>query len=103
MSGKQLDDAHKLDEIIASFVFSEEAGEPVSRQEFINRHPEFASELQQFFEDREQFKRLASPLSPEAARQVDLPASIRYFGDYELLWRSHREGWESFTGRDKRH
>ena len=85
MSGRRLDEAQELDEIIAAFVFSEEAGEPVSRQELINRHPEFAAELQQFFDDRDQFKRLASPLSPEAARRNDLPATVKYFGDYELL------------------
>lgn len=42
-------------------------------------------ELKEFFADRDRFKRLASPLSDETSRHDDLPATVRYFGDYELL------------------
>ena len=75
----------ELDEIIAEYIFAEEAGELVSRDELLATYPDYAGQLQQFFTDRDQFRRLASPLSPEAARRNDLPASVRYFGDYELL------------------
>jgi serine/threonine protein kinase len=75
----------ELDEIIAEFIFADEAGEPVSRDGLLAKHPEYAIQLDQFFADRDQFKRLASPLSPEAARRNDLPTTVRYFGDYELL------------------
>lgn len=75
----------QLDEILANYVLSEEAGEPVSPDDLLKQHPELADKLREFFADREQFKRLASPLSPEAARRNDLPARVRYFGDYELL------------------
>jgi len=66
-------------------VTAEESDEPVSREDLLQKHPEFAEELKRFFADRDQFKRLASPLSPEAARRNDLPAKVRYFGDYVLL------------------
>jgi WD40 repeat protein/serine/threonine protein kinase len=75
----------QLDEILANYVLSEEAGNPVSRDELLKQHPDLADELNAFFSGRDRFKRLASPLSPEAARRNDLPAKVRYFGDYELL------------------
>lgn len=75
----------QLDEVLANYVLSEEAGEPVSRDDLLKQHPHFVDELNAFFAGRDQFKRLASPLSPGAARRNDLTATVRYFGDYELL------------------
>ncbi|MEK6237006.1 MAG: hypothetical protein N2C14_20045, partial [Planctomycetales bacterium] len=77
-------DPGDLDEIIAEFLFAEEAGEPVSREELLNRHPTLADELRAFFADRDQLQRIAQPISP-SSHQDDLPSTIRYFGDYELL------------------
>ncbi|MEK6237271.1 MAG: serine/threonine protein kinase, partial [Planctomycetales bacterium] len=75
---------HDLDEILAEFLFAEEAGEPVSREDLLNRHPTLADELRAFFADRDQLQRIAQPISP-SSHQDDLPSTIRYFGDYELL------------------
>ncbi|MHC4406797.1 MAG: serine/threonine-protein kinase, partial [Planctomycetota bacterium] len=86
MDDGQIDaESTKLDEIIAEYIFAEEAGESVSREELLEQHPDLSDELKEFFADRDRFKRLASPLSPEASRHNDLPATVRYFGDYELL------------------
>ena len=78
-------DCSRLDQIIAEYVVAEEAGESVSREEFLAQHPDFTEELLAFFADRDQFRRLASPLGSVVERSDDLPARIRYFGDYELL------------------
>ena len=74
-----------LDDIIAEYLVAEESGETVSRSALLKEHPELTKELNEFFADRDRFKRLASPLSPEASRRNDLPTRVRYFGDYELL------------------
>lgn len=79
------EESTQLDEIIADFIFAEEAGEDISREALLQAHPEYAEELEQFFADRDRFKRLASPLGPEVSRHSDLPTTVKYFGDYELL------------------
>src|SRR5262249_51335176 len=67
------------------------------------RHPDLAAELSVFFANQDQVARLAEPLRPAAADEALtvaprtdtglLPgASVRYFGDYEVLEEIARGG-----------
>src|SRR5207245_1240842 len=73
-----------------------DAGQAPDRQAFLDRHPELATELREFFANQDRADRLAGPLvpppAPEAPTLVAEPpavpepgAMLRYFGDYELL------------------
>jgi serine/threonine-protein kinase len=87
----------RVQEILADYLEAEEAGARPERSEWFARYPEFAAELEKFFRDHDQAKRLApapapvrspsddstGPERPDAA-DPDLD-TIRYFGDYELL------------------
>ncbi|HKB41390.1 MAG TPA: serine/threonine-protein kinase, partial [Gemmataceae bacterium] len=79
----------RLEAVLASCLDALEKGQPLDRQELLARHPEFAAELAEFLDGREQLDRLAAPLRAIA------PAAgtcVRYFGDYELLEEIARGG-----------
>ena len=70
-----------------------------NRQELLDRHPELAELLRAFFDDFDRIDRHAAPLrlsdavmSPDAVRGLGTMATIRYFGDYELLEEVARGG-----------
>src|SRR4051812_13393630 len=94
----------RLGEIVFAWLQAAENGQVLDKQEVLARHPEFASELQEFFADQKQVKRLVAPLREVAqalvagATQAHTPvldmsspgaSSSRVVGhsssDYELL------------------
>src|SRR5438045_204186 len=95
----------RLGEIVFACLQTIENGQDLHCQELLKRHPEFATELAEFFADRDHVQRLASPVPGPAAagpagetrilgpsadlgeREDPLPPGTRigYFGDYELL------------------
>jgi eukaryotic-like serine/threonine-protein kinase len=90
-----------LDAVIAAYMLVVEAGEVPIRQELLDRHPEYAEALREFFTDLDRIDRVASPLrladgldvatAIEANGRTELP-TVRYFGDYELLEEIARGG-----------
>jgi hypothetical protein len=90
-----------LDGVIADYMLAVEGGEVPNRQELLDRHPEHADALRAFFADLDRMDRVASPLrladGLEATSAVKsnghtASATIRYFGDYELLEEIARGG-----------
>lgn len=95
----------RLDELLADYLQAGDGGKPISPDEFVAAHPEFAAELGEFFADQDRFARAAAgcrPAEPSPANDAtldshaaDAPGSaarptterpkVRYFGDYELL------------------
>jgi predicted Ser/Thr protein kinase len=83
-----------LDAVIAAYMLAVEAGEVPNRQELLDEHPDHTEALQAFFIDLDRMDRVASPLrladGLDATSEVEangnaMLATIRYFGDYELL------------------
>jgi hypothetical protein len=56
------DREERLNALVAAYLKSVEAGEPSSQQEWLDRHPDLAPDLAQFFANLEQFEELAAPL-----------------------------------------
>jgi eukaryotic-like serine/threonine-protein kinase len=103
----------EVDELIAAIIVAIDAGQKVDRREWVARHPEFATELEEFFADQDRVSQLIGPIgaivggelthfeiasrSPGTAN-AELPtadftpedarvmwAERRSFGPYELL------------------
>jgi hypothetical protein len=88
-----------LDQVIAAYLQAVEAGEVPNRQELLDRHPELAEPLRAFFADFDRIDLHAAPLrltsvamSPDTATGPGPLATVRYFGDYELLEEVARGG-----------
>jgi WD40 repeat protein len=90
-----------IDLVIADYLRAVEAGQPPDRRGLLARHPHLADELGAFFADCDKMGRLAGPLrvpdDPDATLAPDevgpdLPLTVRYFGDYELLEEIARGG-----------
>lgn len=75
-----------LDQVIAAYLQAEERGDEPSRHELLRKHPQLADELREFFSDRDRFRYVSRPERPV------VPATVRYFGDYELLEEIARGG-----------
>jgi outer membrane protein assembly factor BamB len=94
----------RVDEAVAAYFQAREAGQPPAREEFLARYPDLADELASFLEARAVFTdRAGAPPTPMPAQQAPtLPqgedpgepilATVRYFGDYELLEEIARGG-----------
>ena len=86
------DREEQLDLIIAEFLQAEERGETVDVDELVSAHPEFASDLQEFFDDLGQMDVMPSPLGVPSVTRKPILGKLRYFGDYELLEEIARGG-----------
>src|SRR5437016_5881104 len=59
-----------LDEVLASYLDAVALGRPPRQEDLLARYPELAAELAEFFEDRQQFDALASPLREISLRSI---------------------------------
>jgi WD40 repeat protein len=95
----------RVHEAIVAYLAAVEAGQTPDREELLSRHPEVADELRAFFADYDRIQALAAPLRIEAPpTRAEAPtlgqdsapptpgATVRYFGDYELLEEIARGG-----------
>src|SRR5438132_11654813 len=73
-----------LDEIIALYLRTAQAGAAPKQEEMLARHPAFAKELSEFFANQERFQRVAEPVRAALTGMPPLGTKLRYFGDYEL-------------------
>jgi serine/threonine protein kinase/WD40 repeat protein len=91
----------RIDELIAEFLEAEAAGRSPDRAALLARHADLADELRSFFADHDRMRAMAEPLHPPS--QADTPtlgleaplspgATVRYFGDYEILAEIARGG-----------
>jgi eukaryotic-like serine/threonine-protein kinase len=104
-----------VNQIISDYLEAVDAGKTPDREEWLRRYPEFAADLKAFFADYEDVDRAAAPLraapapalpalSPSVLARVppttggnqpagpSVGATVRYFGDYELLAEIARGG-----------
>src|SRR5438105_1289731 len=90
----------RLEQVLAKYVRSVDAGEPLDREKLLAEHPDLADDLRSFFRNRAAVEQLAAPLVAAAemptigldgATTPD-PNVVRYFGDYELLDEIARSG-----------
>jgi tetratricopeptide (TPR) repeat protein/tRNA A-37 threonylcarbamoyl transferase component Bud32 len=73
-----------LDEVLANFLKAAQQGQAPSRQTLVERYPQLAGELAEFFADQDHVERLAAPLRAIAPHPPPLAAGT-VLGDYELL------------------
>src|SRR5262249_4587205 len=98
-----------VNEAIAAYLEAAEAGQPPDRATFLASYPDLQSELRAFLEDRAKCAQAAQPTGPRAAPIPGVAgdpatgapgapspaaplATVRYFGDYELLEEIARGG-----------
>jgi WD40 repeat protein len=82
---------NELEDIILAYLTAVDAGQAPSRQDLLNRYPEFASDLAAFFADQDQTASYVSPfrnVGPAGAAVLQDPS----FGDYRLLEEIGRGG-----------
>src|SRR5712691_4490856 len=79
----------RIDAAIAEYLQAAEAGLPLNRDQWLAKHPDLHTELEQFLKDQSAFRHAAEPidgdqtLAPLEGTTID-PMTVRYFGDYEL-------------------
>jgi len=84
----------RLEQVLAEYVRSVEAGQPPDCDQLLAQHPDLAADLKSFFRNRAAVERLAIPLRAAAemptlglagGEAASGGPTVRYFGDYELL------------------
>ncbi len=115
-NGDSVDRDEQLYTVLGAYYEEARRGKPPERGEFLGRHPELATELEEFFDEQDRFHRAAEPLRevgdpptlavdagatparsestiPDSAADSLLPGdAVRYFGDYEILGEIARGG-----------
>src|SRR5262245_60572298 len=76
----------RLNEVIADYLDAVSSGRGPDRQEVLARHPDLGDDLRAFFADQDRLAEAGRGLAPPAL------ATVRYFGDYELLEEIARGG-----------
>jgi WD40 repeat protein len=82
---------NELEDVLLAYLTAVDTGQAPARQEFLDRHPQFVSELAAFFADQDQTVCVVAPLrnvGPAGAARL----TNRSFGDYELLEEMGRGG-----------
>jgi WD40 repeat protein/tRNA A-37 threonylcarbamoyl transferase component Bud32 len=80
-----MDREQQLDEVITAYLQAVEAGQPIDQTRWLERYPDLAADLAEYFAGQQSVERVAEPFRGEGSR-------IRYFGDYELLEEIARGG-----------
>ena len=92
------DDADRdqqLEAVIADYIRACESGTSPNRREILERHPELADELRQFFGQRDRMNQMAEPIrgfGDALAQAVGPGRQLNYVGNYELLEEIARGG-----------
>src|SRR5262245_20940510 len=94
------DSEDRLGRILLDLMEASEAARPVDRSAVLAAHPEFASELVEYFDNREEIERVTAPLRQAVTGSDTLvpgtrattPGPPTTFGDYELLGELGRGG-----------
>jgi WD40 repeat protein/tRNA A-37 threonylcarbamoyl transferase component Bud32 len=98
------DREEELNQVLRAYLEAVDAGKPPDRQEWLRQHADFATELEEFLADCEQVDRVVEPLRAVAVSGdpsitaatwpsgLSVGATVRYFGDYELLEEIARGG-----------
>lgn len=74
----------KLDTVIADFLHAEEVEGPQNRQQWIARHPEFATELAGFFADNDALRKIAKKPQVASGGRLDLMPSDEQRERFEI-------------------
>jgi eukaryotic-like serine/threonine-protein kinase len=92
----------RLERVLADYLHAVEAGTPPDRAELLARHADMAADLNSFFQNRDAIDRIAQPIKqqlpepetigPPGAATSGVGATVRYFGDYELVAEIARGG-----------
>src|SRR5436305_15235965 len=81
----------RLERVLADYLRAVEEGTAPDRAEVLKQHPDLASDLDSFFQNRDAMERMVKPIKEALPETIGAQsgsgagASIRYFGDYELL------------------
>src|SRR5688572_22152199 len=87
----------RLADVIAGYLVATEEGQMPDRQELMNRHPDLASDLQEFFAGQDRFGRLIEPLkvwddSRPPHRIATCLGAERSLGDFRIVGEIGRGG-----------
>src|SRR5271166_2804280 len=88
----------RLDEVATAYLKALEVGQMPDRQGLLDRYPELAAELREFFADQDRIDRLAAPLRPmvqagHAASPTDATTGPpNPLGDFRILREVGRGG-----------
>jgi eukaryotic-like serine/threonine-protein kinase len=88
-------DRNNSSHLIAAYIRDSENGQPPERQTLLKQYPEFASELKQFFGQRDRLNRLVDPIrefGEDLYQSIGPGKQLSYVGNYELLEEVARGG-----------
>ena len=94
-SGDDAEHEQQLESVIADFIRACDVGEVPNRQAILERHPDLADELRDFFAQRDRMNQFAGPIrgfGDDLFQTVGPGKHISYVGDYELLEEVARGG-----------